>query len=132
MLSDGVAEVDDATIEFEIGERGTRWSRKAVATFAVEGFGYGNNYKWYVAVFESRWTDRRSFHARPLPLVAFMPVASVGLGRLPVNSWMHVDGSDIVLSVHEYSPHDSECCPSLPAVIRLELTADSKLIEVTK
>lgn len=87
----------------------------AVLVFTIEGFGRGNNYTQYMAVFATLGEESKDQPHRPLSL---LDVAAIG-GK----GWRSVDSKNvridsqeqaiaINLNTQEYVPDDPACCPS--------------------
>jgi hypothetical protein len=89
--------------------------------FTIEGFGGGNNYHFYMALFGPSSERFR-----------FIDVVKIG-----EKTWRHVDFSSIVekgdgieLNTFEYQGDDGNCCPSKKGNARFVLTDRDRLIEI--
>lgn len=105
--------------------------------FTIEGFDGGNNYTFYLAVFEPSWKfDRSNREAQQhnasniskFRLVGYSPVGGKGWRSVDFSKFT-VEKKQITLQTKEYASNDPMCCPSRTgtAIYRIE---DKQLIEL--
>lgn len=105
--------------------------------FTVEGFTGGNNYTFYLAVFEPSWKPEQSKEGKPLHSVSITPkYRLVGYSSVGGKGWRSVDfekitveKKQITLQTKEYASNDPMCCPSKTGTARYRIENDA-LIEL--
>jgi hypothetical protein len=109
----------------------------ALVFFTVEGFKGGNNYTFYLGVFEPIWKfDPKKGEAQQhdasniskYRLVGYLPVGGKGWRSVDFSSFT-IEKRKITLQTKEYAGNDPMCCPSKTgtAIYRIE---DKQLIEL--
>ena len=109
----------------------------ALVFFTIEGFHGGNNYTFYLAVFEPSWTfDPSRGEAQQHTEANIAKYRLVGYSPIGGKAWRFVDFSKftidkrhIILHTREYARNDAMCCPSKPGTAVYEME-DRRLIEV--
>lgn len=89
--------------------------------FTIEGFGGGNNYTFYLAVFEPEWKfDPRKGEAQNQTAENIAKYRLVGYSPVGGKAWRFVDFTKfkvdkqlIALRTKEYASNDPMCCPSI-------------------
>lgn len=109
----------------------------ALVFFTIENFNAGNNYTFYLAVFEPSWKfDPRKGEAQQHTEANIAKYRLLGYSPIGGKGWRFVDFSkfiiekrQIILQTKEYDSNDAMCCPSKSgtAVYKME---DKQLIEV--
>lgn len=105
--------------------------------FTIEGFNGGNNYTFYLAVFQPSWKfdpskgeaqQRNAENIAKYKLVGYSPIGGKGKRFVDFTKFA-VEKRQITLQTKEYASTDPTCCPSKAgtAIYRIE---DNQLIEV--
>ena len=105
--------------------------------FTIEGFNGGNNYTFYLAVFQPSWKldpskgeaqQRNAENIAKYKLVGYSPIGGKGK-RFVDFKQVAVEKGQITLQTKEYASTDPMCCPSKAgtAIYRIE---ENQLIEV--
>ena len=108
----------------------------AVAIFTIEGFGGGNNYIQYMAVFASLDAEAAGRPPR-MSLLDVMAVGGKGIRAVESgNIKIRRSKNDVVVTVptKNYAPSDAMCCPSIKseAQFTIQPYAGGRLKEITK
>lgn len=108
----------------------------AVAVFTVEGFGGGNNYTQYMAVFAALSVESEG-HPKKVSLLDVMAVGGKGVRGIEFKDIrIKQSKGDIAITVPtaEYGPEDAMCCPSIKseAQFMIQPYVGSRLKEITK
>ncbi|MDY0164125.1 hypothetical protein [Desulfobotulus sp.] len=109
----------------------------ALVFFTVEGFNGGNNYTFYLAIFEPSWKfdpskgeaqQRNVSNISKYRLVGYSPVGGKGWRSVDFAKFT-VENKQITLQTKEYASNDPMCCPSKTgtAIYRIE---NKQLIEL--
>jgi hypothetical protein len=109
----------------------------AAVFFTIENFNRGNNYTFYLAVFEASWKSdpekedtqqRNSANISKYRLVGYSPIGGKGWRSIDFNK-VTIEKRQITLQTKEYVGDDPMCCPSKigTVVYRIE---DKQLVEL--
>ncbi len=106
--------------------------KDAVAFFAIEGFGGGNNHAEYLALFAAVPADAAAAKpVRPFRLVTVMQIGGRG--------WRSLDWATAVLkpgvitvSGKKYGKQDAMCCPSEPVAVTFQWINANLLMQEQK
>jgi len=105
--------------------------------FTIEGFTGGNNYTFYLAVFEPSWKfdpskgeaqQHNASNISKYRLVGYSPVGGKGWRSVDFTKFT-VENRQVTLQTKEYASNDPMCCPSKTGTVIYKIEYD-KLIEL--
>jgi hypothetical protein len=138
LLSDSYAYEHRPARGVQILKKGIGDTTAAVAVFTLEGFGRGNNYFQYLAIFNG--SERESdWDSLEISLLDFMVVGGKGVRSIEfdkINVQKTRDGILITIPSMEYGPGDGMCCPSIRSLVQFRIKTipliGSRLEEIKK
>ena len=91
-----------------------------VVFFTIEGFGGGNNYNFYMAIFKG---SKKGYEYVDSKMVG------AKLGPHPDFDYLKVQKNELIVKMMLHGPDDGACCPSITSYSRYGLRK-GKIVEI--
>lgn len=134
LLKDSYAEEYLSAREIQMLKNGIGNATVAATVFTIEGFGKGNNYFQYLAVFVDLGEDSPEFSLLDFMMVGGKGIRSIEFNQIKIKKTKN--GLLIEIPAMEYGPDDAFCCPSIEAVAQFKINTvplvGSRLEEIKK